>query len=48
MVSTQVTIPNQSKVLERVKKRHKKMMAAQQDSKGNIRVDVTAQVATPN
>jgi hypothetical protein len=45
VVSTQVTIPNQSKVLERFKKRHKKMMAAQLDSKGNIRIDVTAQVA---
>jgi hypothetical protein len=45
VVSTQVTIPNQSKVLERFKKRHKKMMAAQRDSKGNIRIDVTAQVA---
>ena len=45
MVSTQVTIPNQSKVLERFKKRHKKMMAAQRDAKGNLRIDVTAQVA---
>ena len=45
VVSTQITIPNQSKVLERFKKRHKKMMAAQRDSKGNIRIDVTAQVA---
>src|SRR5271157_1070929 len=45
VVSTQVTIPNQSKVLERFKKRHKKMMAAQRDSKGNLRIDVTAQVA---
>jgi len=45
VVSTQVTIPNQAKVLERFKKRHKKMMAAQRDSKGNLRIDVTAQVA---
>jgi len=45
VVSAQVTIPNQSKVLERFKKRHKKMMAAQRDSKGNLRIDVTAQVA---
>ena len=45
VVSTQVSVPNQSKVLERFKKRHKKMMAAQRDSKGNIRIDVTAQVA---
>jgi hypothetical protein len=45
LVSTQVAIPNQSKVLERFKKRHKKMMAAQRDSKGNLRIDVTAQVA---
>ena len=45
VVSTQVAIPNQSKVLERFKKRHKKMMAAQRDSKGNLRIDVTAQVA---
>src|ERR1017187_5276497 len=45
VVSAQVLIPNQSKVLERFKKRHKKMMAAQRDSKGNLRIDVTAQVA---
>jgi len=45
VVSTQITIPNQAKVLERFKKRHKKMMAAQRDSKGNLRIDVTAQVA---
>ena len=45
VVSTQVSIPDQSKALERFKKRHKKMMAAQRDSKGNLRIDVTAQVA---
>ncbi len=32
-------------MLERFKKRHKKMMAAQRDAKGNLRIDVTAQVA---
>jgi hypothetical protein len=45
VVSTQVVVPNQAKVLDRFKKRHKKMMAAQLDSKGNRRIDVMAQVA---
>ena len=45
VVSAQVVIPNQVKVLEQYKKRHKKMRAAQLDSKGNLRVDVSAQVA---
>jgi hypothetical protein len=45
VVSTQITVPNQAKVLDRFKKRHKKMMAAQLDTNGNRRIDVTAQVA---
>lgn len=45
VVSAQVIIPNQVKVLDQYKKRHKKMRAAQLDSKGNVRLDVAAQVA---
>jgi type IV secretory pathway VirB4 component len=45
VVAAQLVIPNQVKVLDQYKKRHKKMRAAQLDSKGNLRVDVTAQVA---
>lgn len=45
VLSAQVIIPNQVKVLDQYKKRHKKMRAAQLDSKGNQRVDVAAQVA---
>jgi hypothetical protein len=45
IVSTQITVPNQAKVLDAYKKKQKKMAAAQLDQKGNIRVDVTAQVA---
>ena len=45
VVSAHVVIPNQVKVLDQYKKRHKKMRAAQLDSKGNLRVDVSAQVA---
>ena len=46
VVSTQVTIPDQRVVLDKYKKKFRKMQAAQKDSKGNLRVDVTAQVAT--
>ena len=45
VVSTQVMVPNQAKVLDAYKKKQKKMAAAQLDQKGNVRVDVTAQVA---
>jgi type IV secretory pathway VirB4 component len=45
VLSAQIIIPNQVKVLDQYKKRHKKMRAAQLDSKGNQRVDVAAQVA---
>jgi hypothetical protein len=45
VISVQVDIPNQVKVLESYKKRHKKMIASQLDAKGNVRVDVVAQVA---
>jgi hypothetical protein len=45
VVSAQIVIPNQVKVLDQYKKRHKKMRAAQLDSKGNMRIDVSAQVA---
>ena len=46
VLSTQVTIPDQRAVLDKYKKRLKKMQAAQIDSKGNQRVDMEAQVAT--
>jgi hypothetical protein len=46
VISTQVIIPDQRVVLEKYKKKFRKMQAAQKDSKGNLRVDVTAQVAT--
>ncbi len=46
VISTQVSIPDQRAVLDRYKKKLRKMQAAQKDSKGNLRVDVTAQVAT--
>ena len=45
VVSTQVMVPNQAKVLDAYKKKQKKMAAAQLDQNGNVRVDVTAQVA---
>ena len=45
VISAQIVIPNQVKVLDQYKRRHKKMRAAQLDSKGNMRVDVAAQVA---
>ncbi len=46
VISTQVTIPDQRVMLDKYKKKFRKMQAAQKDSKGNLRVDVTAQVAT--
>ena len=46
VLSTQVVVPDQRVVLDKYKKRFRKMQAAQKDSKGNLRVDVTAQVAT--
>lgn len=46
VISTQVSIPDQRAVLDKYKKKFRKMQAAQKDSKGNLRVDVTAQVAT--
>jgi TraG P-loop domain len=46
VVSTYITIPDQRIVLDKYKKKFRKMQAAQKDSKGNLRVDVTAQVAT--
>jgi hypothetical protein len=46
VISTHVSIPDQRVVLDKYKKRLRKMQAAQKDSKGNFRVDVTAQVAT--
>ena len=45
VVSTQVMVPNEAKVLDAYNKKQKKMAAAQLDQKGNVRVDVTAQVA---
>ena len=44
-ISTQVTIPDQSKVLDRYKRMYKKMVNAQKDHRGNQRVDIAAQVA---
>ena len=46
VISTQVSIPDQRVVLDRYKKRLKKMQAAQMGNKGEQRVDVAAQVAT--
>ena len=46
VISTNVLIPDQRAVLDKYKKKLRKMQAAQKDSKGNLRVDVTAQVAT--
>ncbi|HUZ95360.1 MAG TPA: hypothetical protein VMU57_10640 [Edaphobacter sp.] len=46
VLSTQVSIPDQRVVLDKYKKRLRKMQAAQIDSKGNQRVDIEAQVAT--
>ena len=46
VISTQIVIPDQRIVLDKYKKKFRKMQAAQKDSKGNLRVDVTAQVAT--
>ena len=45
VISTSVSIPNQRAVLDKYKKKFRKMQAAQKDSKGNLRVDVTAHVA---
>ncbi len=44
-ISTQVVIPDQSKVLDRYKRMYKKMVNAQKDHRGNQRIDVAAQVA---
>ncbi len=46
VISTHVAVPDQRVVVDRYKKRLKKMQAAQIDSKGNQRVDIEAQVAT--
>ncbi len=45
VVSAQVTIPDQTKVLKSYKSRLKKMQAAQRDTHGGFRVNVEAQVA---
>ncbi len=42
VLSTQVVIPDQRAVLDKYKKRLKKMQAAQIDSKGSQRVDIEA------
>jgi hypothetical protein len=44
-VSTNIVIPNQARVLSVYKRRHKKMLAAQTDVRGNFRLDMSAQVA---
>src|SRR5271166_2081707 len=46
VISTQVIIRDERVVLDKYKKKFRKMQAAQKDSKGNLRVDATAQVAT--
>ncbi len=45
VVSAQVSIPDQTKVLKSYKSRLKKMQAAQRDTHGGFRVNVEAQVA---
>jgi type IV secretory pathway VirB4 component len=45
VVSAQVTIPDQAKVLKAYKSRFKKMQAAQRDTHGSFRTNVEAQVA---
>lgn len=45
IISTNVIIPNQGRVLAIYKRRHKKMLAAQTDVRGNFRLDISAQVA---
>ena len=45
IISTNIFIPNQTKVLEVYKRRHKKMIAAQVDHRGNPRLDMSAHVA---
>jgi hypothetical protein len=45
VVSAQVTIPDQTKVLKSYKSRLKKMQAAQRDTHGGFRTNVEAQVA---
>jgi hypothetical protein len=45
IISTNIFIPNQTKVLEVYKRRHKKMIAAQVDHRGNARLDMSAHVA---
>jgi len=45
VVSAQVTIPDQTKVLKTYKTRLKKMQAAQRDSRGGFRINVEAQVS---
>jgi type IV secretory pathway VirB4 component len=45
VVSAQLTIPDQTKVLKGYKSRLKKMQAAQRDTHGGFRVNVEAQVA---
>jgi hypothetical protein len=45
VISTNINIPNQMKVLDVYKKRHKKMLAAQVDHRGNQRLDMAAMVA---
>src|SRR6185437_12711795 len=44
-VSTQLTIPDQTKILKGYKSRLRKMQAAQRDTHGGFRVNVDAQVA---
>jgi hypothetical protein len=45
IVSTNIFIPNQAKVLAVYKQRHKKMLAAQVNHRGEFRLDMSAQVA---
>ena len=43
--NTEITIPDQAEMIKHYKGRLKKMQAAQSDSRGNVRIDVDAQVA---
>lgn len=45
VISTQVMIPDQHKVLDVYKKRYKRMQSSLSDGKGGVRADMTAKVA---
>jgi preprotein translocase subunit SecD len=45
VVNAEITIPDQTKILEHFKGRLRRMQAAQRDSQGGFRVNIEAQVA---